>query len=389
MKRIIVLVLVLSVLMSLSVPSFAAVSGWLNQKMATRSGPGTKYSEELGVLSQDTEIVIINCVTTNGTPWCLVEFRHNGKLTRCYTGLKRINTEYNAADLPQGAVDYTEDNLTKNTKVYYGPGNNYNERKGSLSKGEKLRVFEVEGDWALVEYKRSAWERGYVQVECLKKTTAKATPAPVEKPASTSAGVRINNILDRSQHLCVDYYGNIYDYGYRDDEFVYMVGKLPVMSYFDQVPCIRSNTYVYSGPGEHYWRKFNTDGSRYAATGKLDTNLRIYGKERGWIMIRYTSDANGGYRYGWVIPQAISEANRAKTPNIEFVHEPAETTRACQMTDDPDSSLQKGGWARSASVQLIALAFLNEERDWVYCEFYFEDGDIARGFFPTDCIKLK
>ena len=389
MKKIVVLTLILCLLLSLSVSALASVPGTLNQKMATRSGPGTKYSEELGTLPQDTRIVIINCVTTNGTPWCLVEFTHNGKLTRCYTGLKRINTSY---DLPKGSPDYTKDTVTQNTKAYYGPGTNYNERKGSISKGEEMRVFEVEGSWALVEYKHGGtWQRGYIPVDCLKKTTAKPTPVPTAKPTATPKPTKrvANNILDRSQHLCIDYYGNVYDYGGRDDEFVYMVGALPVMSYFDGVPCIRSHTEVYSGPGSHYWRKFNTDGSGYAYTGKQDTNLRIYGQERGWIMIRYPSDANGGYRYGWVIPAAISEANQARTPDVEFAYTPAVTTQKCYMTDDPDRSLQREGWARSGGAPLTALAFLDEKRNWVYCEFTFTSGETARGFFPADCVNLR
>lgn len=390
MKRLMSLLLLLMI-SALSVNALAGVPASLNQRMATRSGPGTKYTEELGVIPKSTSISVINCVTTNGTPWCLVEFRHNGKLYRCYTGLKRIDTSY---DLPKGATKYEKDKVTKATKAYYGPGTNYADRKGSFSKGEEVRVFEVEGDWALVEYKHGkSLERGYIAVDCLKKTVSKPTPVPTATPAPTATPEpRVaNNILDRGQHLCVDYYGNVYDYGNHDDDFVIMVGALPVMSYFDGVPCIK-HTDVYSGPSTRYWRRWNTNGSGYAYTGILDTNLRIYGQENGWIMIRYPSDANKGYRYGWVAPTAISAANQARTPQVDFAYQPAITTKKCDATDDPDRSIQYGGTTVSNHVTVTALAFLNEQRTWVYCEYNLREGSktyIARGFIPADSLKLQ
>ena len=390
MKRLVSWMLAL-ILLAGAVPAMAGVPASLNQKMATRSGPGTKYTEELGTIPMDTQIEVINCVTTNGTPWCLVEFRYNGKMMRCYTGLKRINAY---GDLPEGSVDFVKDKVTQGTKAYYGPGTNYAERKGSISKGEEMRVFEVEGDWALVEYKHGgSWERGYIPVSCLNKTVAKATPAPTPKPAPTAAPTprTANNILDRDQHLCVDYYGNIYDYGHHDDEFVIMVGALPVMSYFDGVPCVK-HTDVYSGPSTRYWRRWNSNGSGYAYTGILDTNLRIYGQENGWIMIRYPSDANGGYRYGWVAPTAISAANQARTPAVDFAYLPAVTTDYCDATDDPDRSIQYGGTTVTAHVHVTALAFLDETRRWVYCEYFYQEGVNtwqARGFLPADDLMLE
>ena len=69
----------------------AATPASLNQRMATRSGPGTQYTEELGTLPRSTAITLIEMVTTNGTPWGMVEFtRHNLKY-RAYTGMKRID----------------------------------------------------------------------------------------------------------------------------------------------------------------------------------------------------------------------------------------------------------------------------------------------------------
>lgn len=394
MKRLAVLFIVLVLL--LPEIGLAASSGHLNQQMATRSGPGTKYTEELGTYPISTSIQVIAQVETNGTVWYQVEFSANGKLYRAYTGKKRVDGI--GGGIPWESSDYREDVVTARVKPLYGPGEKYAGRRYMVEKNTKVRVFGVEGDWTLCEYKEEGkWARGYISVEALKNTKAvpiTPTPKPTATPEPTPSPTPRSyfNILDENKHLCVDYYGKTYDYTGHDKEFAYMVGMLPVMSYFDGVPCIRSHTYVYSGPATYYWRRYNTNGSGYAYTGKLDTNLRIYGKENGWIMIRYPSDANGGYRYGWVIPEAISVANQNRTPPVDFAYLPAITTRYVDATDDPDRSIQYGGTSVSEHITVTALAFLNEKREWVYCEYNLLEGGnsyIARGFLPADGLMLE
>lgn len=394
-KRVISLFLLL--LLLLPEAALAATSASLNQKMATRSGPGTKYTEELGTLPITTNISVISQVETNGTVWYHVEFRNNGKYYRAYTGKKRVNAY---GTIPWESDTYTEDVTVASIKPYYGPGTSYAQRKKAVDSGAKVRVFQVEGDWALCEYQESGhWARGYIHVNDLRNTIAvPVTPTPeptaTPKPTATPEPRVYFNILDWDNKICVDYYGNAYDYSGHDEEFAYMVGMLPVMSYFDGVPCIRSHTYVYSGPGYDYWRRYNY-GSGYAYTGTLDKNLRIYGKENGWIMIRYPSDANGGYRYGWVIPEAISVENQKRTPAVNFAYLPAVTTRYVDATDDPDRSIQYGGTSVSDHITVTALAFLDEKREWVYCQYTYVDEngirypDRARGFIPADGLNLK
>ena len=392
-KRIILLLLALCLLPEMC---FAGADAWLNQKMATRSGPGTKYTEELGTLPVDTDITVIAQAETNGTVWYMVEFSRNMKLYRAYTGKKRVEVA-SSAYIPWENPDYTEDTVIAGADAYYGPGENYAKRRNSVYKNSSVRVFGVEGDWALCEYKEgSKWARGYIHVEKLKKTVGvplTPTPLPTATPAPTAAPTPrvITNIVDREKHLCIDYYDEIYNYTGHSEEFAEMVGKLPVMSYFDGVPCIRSHTQVYSGPGQHYWCRYNT-GSGYAYTGKNDTNLRIYGQENGWIMIRYPSDANGGYRYGWTIPAAISSENQQRTPNVEFAYIDLMTTRYVDATDDPDRSIQYVGTSVAEHITVTGLAFLDEKRNWVYCEFNLQTNGSsyrARGFIPADGLCVK
>ena len=388
-KRIVSLLLVL--LMLLPGLALAATPAALNQPMATRSGPGTKYTEELGTFPVSTNITVVSQVDSNGTIWYQVEFKNNGKLYRAYTGKKRVNAY---GSIPWENDLYTEDVTTAYVTPYYGPGDRYAKRRQSLDRGATVRVFQVEGEWALCDFREgSRWARGYINVSDLRNTVGVAiTPTPVPTQAPTKEPRSYFNIIDPYNKICVDYYGNEYSYRGHDEEFAYMVGKLPVMSYFDGVPCIRSHTQVFSGPGDTYWCRWNSNGSGYAYTGKNDTNLRIYGKENGWIMIRYPSDANGGYRYGWVIPQAISVANQNKTEGVDFAYLPAVTTRFLSATDDPDSSLQRAGTNVEENVTVTALAFLNEDRDWVYCEYTLWQGGrsyLARGFIPASGLQLE
>lgn len=391
-KRVVSLLMILVLLLpELALAGIGGFEAHLIDRMATRSGPGTKYTEELGTFAEDTKIIVIAQAETNGTVWYQVEFTRNQKLYRAYTGKKRVSAY---GDIPWESPDYVEDKATGGADAYYGPGTNYAKRRKGISKGDTVRVFGVEGDWALCEYREdNKWCRAYISVDKLANTVAAApTVAPTATPAPTPRV--ITNIIDRDLHLCYDYYGEVYDYTGRSEEFAEMVGKLPVMEYFDGVPCIRSHTQVYSGPSTNYWCRYNSNnGSGYAYTGKNDTNLRIYGQENGWIMIRYPSDANGGYRYGWVIPAAISPENQARTPNIEFAKNlDLVTTRYVDATDDPDRSIQYVGTSISEHITVTGLAFLDEKRNWVYCEFTLRTNTgthIARGFIPADGLRVK
>lgn len=390
--------ILLAVMLLIPETGLAGVSANLNQQMATRSGPGTKYTEELGTLPQSTKITVISQIETAGTVWYQVEFVYNSQLRRAYTGKKRVNA---SGDIPWESPIYTEDILLSNATAYYGPGENYAARRSSVAKNTTVRVFGVELEWALCEYKEgSKWARGYIHVSNLGKTAAAtptpaplptATPAPTASPTPVPTKRAAFNVIDPINCLCVDYYGNLYDYTGHNEDFALMAGVLPVMSYFDGVPCIQSHTYVYGGPGQHYWRR-TIKGGDYAYTGTLDKNLRIYGKENGWILIRYPSDSNSGYRYAWAPSSCIPRSDLARTPDIEFARNlKAITTRFVDATDDPDVSYEYVGTSVSEHIMVTPLAFLNEERVWVYCEYTVRDHTgvhEARGFLPADSMYI-
>ncbi len=156
MKKAILVLMILG-LMLVSLAPALAVGATLNQKMATRSGPGTQYTEELGSFPRDTPITLIEYTQDENTvPWGLVEFSRHNMLYRAYTGMKRINT--------MGSAPYQENNLipaavTGSTAVYYGPGTHYAARKEKLDAGMPIFVCGEENGFAQIEYELSGRPR--------------------------------------------------------------------------------------------------------------------------------------------------------------------------------------------------------------------------------------
>ncbi|MBQ6962006.1 MAG: hypothetical protein IJP78_13635 [Clostridia bacterium] len=84
--------------------------------------------------------------------------------------------------------------------------------------------------------------------------------------------------------------------------------------------------------------------------------------------------------------------NQNRTPAVDFAYLPAITTRYVDATDDPDRSIQYGGTSVSEHITVTALAFLDESREWVYCEYNLREGGsvyIARGFIPASGLNLQ
>lgn len=378
MKRLLSLILLLCLLHASALADIAAEA---NQKIATRSGPGTKYTEELGTLPMNTKLTVIEMVTTDGTPWCMFEYSNNGKLYRAYTGLKRLNVF--SGSIPEGSLSYTDDTVIAAGKGYYGPGTQYAQRKETLSKGMTVRVYSVTGEYALCDYKPSGskWVRAYVPTAWLQNTQAETIVS------GTAGGLgRAGNIIGKN--LCLDYYGEEFNYAGYSDDYAALVGLLPCLDResISGISVIRHSD-VYSGPGEWYWRGMKGN----AHTGVLDTDITVYGKEKGWILITYPSDYNQGFRLGFTKPSALSQKDLSRVQKLTLAYEPVLVTRLCSLTDDPFYSLEKVT-DLSAGSELTALAFLDAERSWIYveCQVYLGLNLVTmRGFVSADCLKLK
>lgn len=140
----------------------------LNQRMATRSGPNTKYSEEMGTFPSDTSITVLEQVIGNDVPWGLVECSSNGRLYRVYTGMKRINTN---ATVPWGNDTPLEAYTLYKTPAYYGPGKEYAIRKAQVPANKSLLVYDYENGFLMCDYRfigeDEPWIRAYLPVEAV------------------------------------------------------------------------------------------------------------------------------------------------------------------------------------------------------------------------------
>ncbi len=190
MKKRVSLIILLVLALAWTVPA-GAVTVVLNQRMATRSGPGTQYTEELGTYPRDTAITLIEYVQDiNGVPWGLVEFYKHNILHRAYTGMKRIDVIDGVA--PYVTETSTEAAVTGQTNVYYGPGYHYGARKNQLYAGAAILVYRQEGEFLMCDFMEGGkWARGYIPGSNTTHGLAYETPQPqaVEPalPAAPSA----------------------------------------------------------------------------------------------------------------------------------------------------------------------------------------------------------
>ena len=148
-------------------PAWTAYEATLNQRMATRTGPGTKFTEDHGTQSKDTQIVVYAQETGGSTTWALVEYRRkDGKLVRTYTGTKRIDADFSA--IPYTTREPLAATVTKTVTAYYGPGKAYKDVKQPVEAGTSVKVYGSEMGYALIEYAvEGAWMRAWVPMEVL------------------------------------------------------------------------------------------------------------------------------------------------------------------------------------------------------------------------------
>ena len=377
--------ILLTILLLCPAVNALAVSARLKTSMATRSGPGTWYTEELGTLPASTSINAIEKITTSETTWVLVEFRVNGQLYRAYTGLARMEVY---GDLPTASASGYSDTVQNETAAYYGPGTQYATRRNRVAAGTSVTVYDQEGQWAHCEYKENGKTvRGYLDISALRTTGSLYTPA-TEAPYYWSSWnnnpVVTTAPAQNDYNTIMDYYGKPFSAAGYSQEFLELVEKLPVMSYFDGVTCAQKSD-VYSGPGADYWRPYTQYG--YAYTGTSDT-LRVYCQENGWLLIRYPTQT--GFRYGWTQLTAIPSSLLYWAKAFERADVQVVTTADTYAMHDPDTR-GASGMPASAGIMMTALAFLDDSREWVYCEFTVLDQgaySLCRGFVPSNALRV-
>ena len=134
--------------------SFEGEYGYLNQNMATRSGPSTKYSEP-GTFPESTDICVFYQTTGGSVMWGYVEFEYKELWYRVYTGMKRID---DADDVPRYEEVFQLRTMSDNALPLYGPGIEYAKLKDEIPADAEVKVYFQQDGYAMVDYE------GYKQV---------------------------------------------------------------------------------------------------------------------------------------------------------------------------------------------------------------------------------
>ena len=135
---------------------FAYVPAILNQRMATRTGPGTQYDEPGSFFSQGTAVTVLSKAydSRNGIWWVQVEFQYQNQTMRAYTGVKRFQN-LNLNQIPE------EEEIGRCTtswaaKAYYGPSFEYRQIPSIVPRGVTCRIYayatDGETDFLQIEF---------------------------------------------------------------------------------------------------------------------------------------------------------------------------------------------------------------------------------------------
>lgn len=158
MKKLTALLLALCLMLAASAALADTASGRLNQKIATRTGPGTSYFEPGTFLTAGDYVTVHTKVwdSRNEIYWVQVEFTSRGEKYRAYTGSWRMNV--NLSNVPQeralGTVQVTSD-----ADVFAGPGWEYVMWNDTVYRGTVATLYEVENGYGLIE----CWNRNQGQ----------------------------------------------------------------------------------------------------------------------------------------------------------------------------------------------------------------------------------
>ncbi len=162
MKRFLAAVAVLLAL-ACCIPALASVSalsyGTLepieakpNQKLALRSGPGTKYSEIFSIAAASvTDFAIYQQEKGGSAMWGMIEFDSRYGRYRVYTGMKRIDTDTDL--VPMGNKEGVLCAVGRGgARAYYGPGEHYAPVEERLPAFAEVIVYHEEDGWVMADF---------------------------------------------------------------------------------------------------------------------------------------------------------------------------------------------------------------------------------------------
>ena len=157
MKRFLRSLSLLSALVILSLLPGAALASLnitTNQKLATRTGPSTRYDEPGTFLYAGANVTAVCKAwdSYNEIWWVQVDFTDGSSRYRVYTGLKRLNV--NIQSLTEER-NLGSDTVSETANARYGPGTSYASCSLNVPSGTRVTVWGRENGYSLVEYSDS------------------------------------------------------------------------------------------------------------------------------------------------------------------------------------------------------------------------------------------
>lgn len=124
----------------------------LKQRLATRSGPSTKYTELGSFFKKGVPLRALSAAydKVNEIWWIQVEFTAEGAKRRAYTGLKRLAMK--VENVPSESLIYENVALNKDSYAYLGPGSDYKVHGEVLPNGTVGSVYALENGYAQFEF---------------------------------------------------------------------------------------------------------------------------------------------------------------------------------------------------------------------------------------------
>lgn len=128
----------------------------LLMKIATRTGPGTGYTEPGTFLKAGDRVSVISKIydERNEIWWVQVEFSYNHQWYRAYTGSQRMSVDLSMVPTEYALSDMDSRDEARNynpVSLRYGPGTGYALMDYTLPESAWLYVVMCENNWALVE----------------------------------------------------------------------------------------------------------------------------------------------------------------------------------------------------------------------------------------------
>lgn len=149
-------------------PSSGVPAAVTSGRISTRSGPSSRYTEELGTFSNPDSLTAIERVTdAGGTEWTLIDYYRKGSRYRAYTGSWRLSVY---GYTPQGSTSGYKAALRQSTGVLYGPGLDYAMRSDTIGSGTVVDVYDNVNGYCFIEYTPrggSQPARGYIPDYCI------------------------------------------------------------------------------------------------------------------------------------------------------------------------------------------------------------------------------